>query len=190
MNFEDYVQPSSGADNLPFDRLAQMFLEGNCRGRYHWGKAGWAKHIPCFDGAATYGEGWCDFGCAVSELDPTDKFAGESWVWHWNATREGQPVEFSSCCTPEGFNKAACACASSRNCIQGYQEPVSANGVAGRWLLNGDERCFKDFFLGRKELGQGLLCIQDDFYVCFLALHLVFRQRKLLRSCERWKLHL
>ena len=95
------------------------------------GKAGWPKHLACFDGAAMYGEGWCDFGCAVSDLDPTNKFAGESWVWQWNATRGGQPAEFSSCCTPEGFNKAECVCSSSKSCITGAQQSVSeASGVS------------------------------------------------------------
>ena len=116
-NFEDHVAPSSGTDNVPLDRMFKMLLSGSCRGRIHWGKFGWEKHLPCFDGVQSFPETWCDFGCAVQELDPTGKFASESNVWKWNATRGGQPVsQFSTCCTPTGFNKAECQCASSNTC--------------------------------------------------------------------------
>ena len=31
-------------------------------GRLHWGKAGWSS---LFDGASTFGNNWCQFGCAA-----------------------------------------------------------------------------------------------------------------------------
>ena len=31
-------------------------------GRLHWGKAGWSS---LFDGASTFGNSWCQFGCAA-----------------------------------------------------------------------------------------------------------------------------
>ena len=36
-----------------------------CKARMHWGKAGWEKWAPCFDGATEYPQTWCHFGCAV-----------------------------------------------------------------------------------------------------------------------------
>ena len=41
-----------------------LFLS-KCRARFHWGKAGWPRHFPCFDGATMYPDTWCNFGCAV-----------------------------------------------------------------------------------------------------------------------------
>lgn len=38
----------------------------NCNARFHWGKAGWPRLLPCFDGQKYYPETWCDFGCAVA----------------------------------------------------------------------------------------------------------------------------
>lgn len=116
VNFEDQIGPSGGGNNTGVWTMAQMFLEGKCSGRYHWGKAGWPAHLPCFDGAKMYPDTWCDFGCSVEQLDPAGKFAGMSNVWHWNATRGGAPVEFASCCTSQGFNHAQCQCASSSAC--------------------------------------------------------------------------
>lgn len=66
---------------------------------------------------------WCDFGCAVQELDPAGKFAGESWVWKWAAERGGQPADYASCCGPDGFNKAECTCASAQSCVAGQPAP-------------------------------------------------------------------
>lgn len=116
VNMEDYIAPN-GAPNPWFDRVVEIFLN-ECDARLHWGKWGWVKYQPCFDGAVTYPETWCDFGCAVHELDPTGKFSSESNVWRWNATNiSGEQVaDFGSCCTPEGFNKAECVCAASPIC--------------------------------------------------------------------------
>ena len=36
-----------------------------CGARLHWGKAGWPRWAPCFDGAEEYPSTWCHFGCAV-----------------------------------------------------------------------------------------------------------------------------
>ena len=41
----------------------------------HWGKAGWPDP-GCWNGADFHKEAWCDFGCAVLELDPNGKFVG------------------------------------------------------------------------------------------------------------------
>jgi len=83
VNMEDFVTPN-GAPNPWFDRVVEIFLT-SCDARLHWGKWGWVKYHPCFDGAVSYPETWCDFGCAVHELDPTGKFSSESNVWRWNA---------------------------------------------------------------------------------------------------------
>lgn len=65
------------------DKLYQVFdyLKTQCAGRNHWGKAGWRggegrgerpgwSPAAAFDGAAEYGRSWCQFGCAVQQLDP------------------------------------------------------------------------------------------------------------------------
>jgi hypothetical protein len=77
-----------------------------------------------------YPETWCDFGCAVNQLDPTGKFSSESTVWRWNATTlNGEQVsDFASCCTPEGFNKEICTCAASPICGCSEKEAVKGGG--------------------------------------------------------------
>lgn len=94
--------------NPEFDAVMRVLRGDVCRGRMHWGKAGWPLYasmgaswggeeqrsageqpLPpsCFDGAAEYGQAWCSFGCAVAELDPTGKFEAESGadVGWWGA---------------------------------------------------------------------------------------------------------
>jgi hypothetical protein len=109
INIEDHLSISSGVQNKEFDEVLDYFLD-QCDARLHWGKAGWPTHQPCFDGAEDYPESWCDFGCAVQELDPEGKFRSESDVWRWSASRAGSAVEFSSCCSSSGFLKSECVC--------------------------------------------------------------------------------
>jgi hypothetical protein len=115
VNIEDYLSKSSGKPNTKWDSVVEIFLN-RCNARLHWGKYGQPQLDACFDGAQRFPETWCDFGCAVTQLDPSNKFASESTVWRWKAERNGQSVEFASCCTPQGFNKAQCKCASSPAC--------------------------------------------------------------------------
>lgn len=131
LNLEDYIQPSGGGDNTKFDKVIDIFLK-QCGARFHWGKAGWPKHMQCFDGAAYYPDSWCDFGCAVHQLDPGGKFHSLSNVWEWKATINGGEVEYGSCCTPQGFDKARCSCASVNPC--GPQQPpvAAATAVGGK----------------------------------------------------------
>ena len=51
----------------------------------------------------------------VQELDPLGKFASMSNVWSWRATREGQDVPLTQCCTPNGFS-TDCLCAKRLSC--------------------------------------------------------------------------
>jgi hypothetical protein len=112
VNIEDYVSLSTGQPNKEFDQVVRFFMD-KCGARLHWGKYGFSEYDPSFDGAKTYPDTWCDFGCAVQQLDPSNKFVGASNVWRWNATRNGTATDFGSCCSPEGFNKAQCTCALS-----------------------------------------------------------------------------
>jgi hypothetical protein len=115
VNLEDHLSLSSGVPNDKFDAVMNYFLD-NCDARLHWGKAGWPTHTPCFDGAEEYPETWCDFGCAVVELDPDGKFRSESDVWRWAASRGGEAVQdFGSCCTSAGFS-SQCVCERSPIC--------------------------------------------------------------------------
>lgn len=107
INLEDYVS----FNQRPRERN-QGFLNvihylrhsDRCIGsRIHWGKAGWPEE-GCWDGSREYPETWCDFGCAVHELDPTAKFSSSSTIWNW----EGANLQ--SCCTPNGFKHEDSAC--------------------------------------------------------------------------------
>ncbi|GLC54135.1 hypothetical protein PLESTB_000827700 [Pleodorina starrii] len=77
--------------------------------RMHWGKAGWPD-AGCWHGDKEYPDTWCDFGCAVRQLDPNGKFqdsAPDRWNW------DGVPLD--SCCVADvGFKRAAedpaCVC--------------------------------------------------------------------------------
>lgn len=132
INIEDYVTRSSGKPNEQFSAVIDLMLK-QCQGRFHWGKAGWAVHQKCFDGAASYPKTWCDFGCAVAQLDPAGKFRGESDVWRWNATRAGVEVPLATCCTAQGFNKECqCASAAPAACQAAPAAPAVASAAAGR----------------------------------------------------------
>jgi hypothetical protein len=129
LNMEDYVSLSlsTGEDNAEFYVLLDLFVN-KCQGRLHWGKEGWPRHAACFDGAATYPDSWCDFGCAVDQLDPTGKFASLSPVWKWAARKDGQEVPFGACCGPEGFiGECQCASVVPQGC-PGALEVVAAEG--------------------------------------------------------------
>lgn len=45
-------------------RLVNILMGPSCKGRLHWGKAGWEKLEGNFKGS-TQIENWCHFGCAV-----------------------------------------------------------------------------------------------------------------------------
>ena len=113
VNIEDHLSLSSGRQNNEFDQVLRYYIE-ECDARLHWGKAGWPTHWPEFDGAVNYSESWCDFGCAVAELDPNGKFRSESDVWRWAATNGGMSVDFSTCCSADGFSDA-CRCEPTTN---------------------------------------------------------------------------
>lgn len=40
----------------------------------------------CFRGELEFPSTWCDFGCAVSKLDPTNKFDDMSNAWNWDVS--------------------------------------------------------------------------------------------------------
>jgi len=89
----------------------------------------------CFDGAAEYGRRWCDFGCAVAELDPSGKFEPEAGadVWWWGARLRagasggasggagggagGEPDDEPA--TTSGANGAVAASPFARECCDG-----------------------------------------------------------------------
>ncbi|KDD75423.1 hypothetical protein H632_c692p2 [Helicosporidium sp. ATCC 50920] len=116
INLEDYVTKATKPEgrNPEFEEVMKFFRY-NCDARLHWGKAGWPQYASCFDGAQEYQEQWCHFGCAVNQLDPTSKFAPETNLWQWHATKGGQAVDFASCCDSSGF-KSECQCVSRTDC--------------------------------------------------------------------------
>ncbi|RMZ54692.1 hypothetical protein APUTEX25_003070 [Auxenochlorella protothecoides] len=114
INIEDYISRSTGKPNTQFQTVIQLFRE-KCGARLHWGKAGWPEHAQCFDGSVEYPNTWCDYGCAVAELDPGSKFQPLSSLWQWHAQVNGTEVRFDSCCTSQGFD-ARCTCAPRTSC--------------------------------------------------------------------------
>ena len=108
LNIEDYLTHSPRYDNNPrFEQVMQILRSPRCDGRLHWGKAGWPAFAKEFDGSKEYPWTWCDFGCAVRELDPTNKFEGESNVWDWSG------IDLDGCCSDRGFSHT-CTCAVKR----------------------------------------------------------------------------
>ena len=78
VNVEDFVRYTNrdGEDavaNEKFHALARTLRSSACRGRRHWGKAGWPRR-GCWEGAKEFGDAWCAFGCAARALDPHGKF--------------------------------------------------------------------------------------------------------------------
>lgn len=109
LNIEDYYTHSTRySDNPRFAAAVRVLRSGTCGGRLHWGKAGWPQFAAPFDGAQEYSYAWCDFGCAVRELDPEGKFAGLAPVWKWDG------ADLEACCSSQGFSRA-CACGSAKN---------------------------------------------------------------------------
>ena len=104
INIEDYVKYQSfDAKNVDFQAVWALLRSPVCQGRMHWGKTGWVG--SGFKGAAEYPDTWCDYGCAVHELDPTGKFKSLSPIWDWSAN------DMQACCIPgQGFNHAKCTC--------------------------------------------------------------------------------
>jgi hypothetical protein len=90
------------AVNQDFQEAWALLRSDTCQGRMHWGKSGWPA--SGFRGAAEYPSTWCDFGCAVRELDPTGKFRARTAVWDWSAN------DMEACCGPDGFKHDTCTC--------------------------------------------------------------------------------
>jgi len=104
LNIEDYLTHSPRHTSNPrFEEVMQILRSPRCSGRMHWGKAGWSIYAKDFDGSAEYPRSWCDFGCAVRELDPGGKFEGMSKVWNWRG------IDLERCCSEDGFS-SLCAC--------------------------------------------------------------------------------
>ncbi|KXZ42035.1 hypothetical protein GPECTOR_218g459 [Gonium pectorale] len=120
LNIEDYIYYNRPGRRInPVFKSLVGFLRSDARcgatglegrgARLHWGKAGWPD-AGCWHGDKEFPDTWCDFGCAVRELDPSGKFADSAPDrWNW----EGAPLE--RCCVPgRGFKVAAedpaCVC--------------------------------------------------------------------------------
>ena len=99
----DYVKYLTfEAENQDFQAAWAVLRSDVCQGRMHWGKSGWPA--AGFRGAAEYPKTWCDFGCAVRELDPAGKFRARTPVWDWSAN------DMAACCGPDGFKHDVCTC--------------------------------------------------------------------------------
>lgn len=118
VNIEDHVSYATKRPNEDLQAIMGVLRSPICGpARLHWGKAGWPRWASCFDGAKEYPR-WCDFGCAVQELDPSGKFTGMSDVWQWRAVdrASAREVEFGSCCSASGFDYERCSCAGREGC--------------------------------------------------------------------------
>ncbi|GAQ87052.1 hypothetical protein KFL_003280060 [Klebsormidium nitens] len=109
---ELYIEVPRGvktAKGVRLNNIVSIMLKHN--GRLHWGKAGMDEFGRCFRGAEQWGKAWCDFGCAVQELDPEPrKFQSSSPIWEWHAKKGARAVsDFQDCCTADGFSPL-CTC--------------------------------------------------------------------------------
>ncbi|CAL5225804.1 g8581 [Coccomyxa viridis] len=130
LNIEDhnsFNDPRGPTFNTDLHKLI-AFVNETCSPRLHWAKAGWPRYLSCFDGSVAYPQTWCDFGCAVQDLDPTGKFSSVANVWSFNAANvsTGAGVPFSSCCNAQGFDKARCTCARRTDCTAGPAKACTA----------------------------------------------------------------
>eukprot|EP00878_Enallax_costatus_P023315 GHUV01024788.1.p3 GENE.GHUV01024788.1~~GHUV01024788.1.p3 ORF type:complete len:137 (+),score=4.02 GHUV01024788.1:1192-1602(+) len=124
-NLEDHVSYATHRTNDDFQAVMSVLRSPVCgSARMHWGKAGWPMHAKCFDGAQEYPSTWCDFGCAVNQLDPKGKFRSEAGrdIWQWNAVESGSGravSDFGTCCNSAGFDYGKCRCVSRSDCSPG-----------------------------------------------------------------------
>lgn len=116
IEFQDYVYYNQRVrqSNVPFKELmAYLVTSPECSpARLHWGKAGWPDP-GCWNGAEVYPDTWCDFGCAVLDLDPAGKFVSDFLgVWYWGG------AHLHKCCNADGYDKSrdGCDCAVPRQC--------------------------------------------------------------------------
>lgn len=111
--------------NEPFLRVVRLLRSETCRGRLHWGKAGWLESLTthhassndrngngtCFDGPTEYGESWCAFTCAAFRYDPGDKFVPAGSVFDPDRNAK---FNREACCGAGGEylrEEPGCACA-------------------------------------------------------------------------------
>ena len=112
--------------NEPFLRVVRLLRSETCRGRLHWGKAGWLESFDhhassndndrngngtCFDGPTEYGESWCSFTCAAFRYDPGDKFVPAGSVFDPDRNAK---FNREACCGAGGEylrEEPGCACA-------------------------------------------------------------------------------
>ena len=128
VNVEDFVKynrlSTTEKDELPqknepFLRVVRLLRSETCRGRLHWGKAGWLesgddrndRNETCFDGPSEYGESWCAFTCAAYRYDPGDKFVPAGSVFDPDRNAK---FDREKCCGAGGEylrEELGCACA-------------------------------------------------------------------------------
>lgn len=101
-----YYNQEVRQSNEPFKNLIGYLVSSPlCSpARLHWGKGGWPDP-GCWNGAEYYPDTWCDFGCAVKDLDPEGKFVGDTpGVWYWGG------ANLDECCTVDGYDKSRFGC--------------------------------------------------------------------------------
>lgn len=118
-------QKNATKKNEPFLRVVRLLRSETCRGRLHWGKAGWLESLTthhassndrngngtCFDGPTEYGESWCAFTCAAFRYDPGDKFVPAGSVFDPDRNAK---FNREACCGAGGEylrEEPGCACA-------------------------------------------------------------------------------
>ena len=79
VNIEDFVRYADDDDkdaspdkNKSLQNIVSILRSNTCRGRLHWGKAGWPSP-GCFNGPNEFGKSWCHFQCVAFRMDPGDK---------------------------------------------------------------------------------------------------------------------
>ena len=119
VNIEDFVRYADDADtdatpdkNKPFQSVITILRSDTCKGRLHWGKAGF-PNPGCFDGSKEFGTSWCHFTCAARVLDPDDKFVPTQTV---TDVFSSEGFDKDECCDGDGLylaDRPGCACETS-----------------------------------------------------------------------------
>jgi len=116
VNIEDFVRYADDDDkdaspdkNKSLQNIVSILRSNTCRGRLHWGKAGWPSP-GCFNGPNEFGKSWCHFQCVAFRMDPGDKFVPSDSV---SDVFSSSGFDRETCCGFDGTylsEKQGCEC--------------------------------------------------------------------------------
>eukprot|EP01026_Neomeris_dumetosa_P033564 TRINITY_DN2682_c0_g1_i3.p1 TRINITY_DN2682_c0_g1~~TRINITY_DN2682_c0_g1_i3.p1 ORF type:complete len:764 (+),score=89.46 TRINITY_DN2682_c0_g1_i3:67-2292(+) len=102
-------------DSGIYRMFEMLYME--CDGRLHWTSEAWNVLEQCFDGYDRYGDYWCNFGCALQEIDAEGAWRTQSPIWKFYAEDDSGELltgpSLTRCCIGGyGFASYKCQCIS------------------------------------------------------------------------------